>query len=73
MAEIFKDKFPDGSILKLSGQFTGNYETDEFENLMNEILKSDNPNVIVDLTNVNFLSSIAIGKMLKFHSEFNDN
>ncbi len=73
MAEILKDKFTDGVILKLSGQFTGNYETDEFEEIMNGILKSDNRNVIVDLTNVNFLSSIAIGKMLKFHSEFNEN
>ncbi len=72
MAEITKDIFLKGIVLHLKGQFTGGDETDELETLMTEISNSSNPNLIVDASGVTFLGSIAIGKIVKLHSEFNE-
>ncbi len=72
MADITRDIFSKGTVLTLKGQFTGGDETDRLEELMNEVCNSENPNLIVDASGVTFLGSIAIGKIVKLHSEFNE-
>lgn len=68
-AKIEQEIFDKGIILKLSGQFTGGYETDDFQKEVNTVFQA-NQNLIVDFTETKYLSSIVIGLILKNKAEF---
>jgi anti-anti-sigma factor len=70
MGKFEVENFDNGTILHLSGQFTGGSETDEFVAKTEEIEKLHNNYLIVNFNKVNFLSSIVIGQIVKMHAKY---
>jgi len=56
--------------LHLEGQFVGGTETDELANTLDTLKKANKTNVIINFTEVKYLSSIVIGILVKNNSDF---
>jgi anti-sigma B factor antagonist len=57
-------------ILKLSGQFIGGEETDELRNKLSEIAGQEMNRLIVNLADVTYLNSTALGVLIASHASF---
>jgi anti-anti-sigma factor len=70
MGKVEVENFDNGTILNLSGQFTGGSETDVFIEKIEEIEKLHNNYLIVNFSQVSYLSSIVIGLIVKMHAKY---
>lgn len=59
-----------GTILHLSGQFIGGKETDEMKDALSEIAGKQQSKLIIDLGDVSYLNSTALGVLISAHSNF---
>ena len=59
-----------GAIMHLSGEFVGGNETDELKDKLNEIAQQEKKKLIIDLDNVKYLNSTALGVLISAHSNF---
>ncbi len=71
MGKIEIENFDNYKVFNLSGQFTGGPETDEFYDEMVKV-DSEKLNLIVNFDGCNYLSSIAIGILVKMHAKFSE-
>ena len=65
MSQIVIEEFENGVVVHLSGQFTGGKETDDLLTLINVHCTPPHNNVVLDLKEVTYLSSIALGVFVK--------
>ncbi len=65
MSQIVIDEFENGFIVHLSGQFTGGKETDDLLNYISIHCTPPKNNIIINLQDVTYLSSIALGIFVK--------
>jgi anti-anti-sigma factor len=70
MGKVEIENFENGTILNLSGQFTGGNETDVFVEKVDEIEKLHNNYLIINFSGVSYLSSIVIGQIVKMHAKY---
>lgn len=59
-----------GSIMSLKGEFIGGTETDELKEKLKEIAEQEKKKLIIDLDNVTYLNSTALGVLISAHSNF---
>ncbi len=57
-------------ILEPKGSLIGGNETDEFKNTINSLLEKGNLKLIVDLADVSYLNSSAIGILTVAHNSY---
>lgn len=57
-------------ILKLSGQFIGGAETDELKDQLKKVSDEEQSNLVIDLKNVTYLNSTALGVLISSHANF---
>ncbi len=67
MSNIKVEKNDNYNIIELEGKFIGGEETDA---LRDKLLELKNNNLILDLVNVTYLNSTALGILLSAHSEY---
>lgn len=59
-----------GSVLHLKGQFIGGEETDELKNVLAEVSDKQKNKLIINLADVSYLNSTALGVLISAHSNF---
>ncbi len=59
-----------GVILHLRGQFIGGEETDELRDTLNKLAENEKNKVIINLANVTYLNSTALGILISAHTHF---
>lgn len=67
MSNIKVEKNDNYNVIELEGKFIGGEETDA---LRTKLLELKNNNLILDLVNVTYLNSTALGILLSAHSEY---
>lgn len=72
MKNIIVDVLDKYVVIKLSGQFTGDSETDLLVEEFDKIAAFPNPVLIVDFSETTFISSIVIGLLVKMHAKFSE-
>ncbi len=60
-------------ILEPKGSLIGGNETDEFKSAVNSLLEKGNKKLIVDLADVSYLNSSAIGILTVAHNSYQKN
>lgn len=70
MSKIKIEEQIGGTILHLSGQFIGGEETDDLKNALTEIAEKQKSKLIIDLGDVSYLNSTALGVLISAHSNF---
>lgn len=59
-----------GAIVHLRGQFIGGQETDELRETLNNLADNGKNKVIINLANVTYLNSTALGVLISAHTHF---
>lgn len=59
-----------GTIIKLKGQFIGGEETDELRKMLQSVAEQKKNKLIVDLAEVTYLNSTALGVLISAHANF---
>ncbi|MBM2816781.1 MAG: Anti-anti-sigma regulatory factor [Ignavibacteria bacterium] len=70
MSQFKLEEYPQANILYLSGQFTGDDDTEAMRKQINEISKQTNENLIIDMSGVSFFNSTAIGVIVSCHAHY---
>ncbi len=70
MAKLKIEKQIGGVILHLNGKFIGGEETDELKQLLQEIAESNEQKLIINLADVTYLNSTALGVLIASHTNF---
>jgi|CXWL01.1.fsa_nt_gi anti-sigma B factor antagonist len=60
------DEQPNGLVMKLTGQITAS-ETGDFEKQVKLVAASQSPVVVLDMSDLTFISSAGIGALLRLH------
>lgn len=68
MPQISIKKEENYTLLNLSGQFIGGDETDTLRAELNNLLSTNLEKVIIDLSDVNYFNSIALGALISAHA-----
>jgi len=70
MSQVRLEEQIGGAILHLKGQFIGGPETDELKDQLKKISDSNQNNLIINLENVTYLNSTALGVLISSHANF---
>ncbi len=70
MSKIKIEKQIGGTILHLSGKFIGGEETDELKKELNELAEQGEKKLIINLSDVTYLNSTALGILIASHTNF---
>ncbi len=70
MSQVRFEEQIGGAILHLKGQFIGGAETDELKTYLKDISDNNQNNLIIDLENVTYLNSTALGVLISAHANF---
>ncbi len=70
MSQIKKEERAGISVLQLRGQFIGGDETDELRSILSEASEQQQSKLIVNLENVSYLNSTALGVLISAHTNF---
>ncbi len=70
MSQIKIDEEIGGIVLSLRGQFIGGPETDELKTTLADLGEKGTTNLIIDLNNVTYLNSTALGVLISTHANF---
>lgn len=72
MSSIKKTSLHDGKIiiLELKGNYVGGDETDDLRNEIKKISEEGNTKLIIDLGEVSYLNSSALGVLIAAHANF---
>ncbi len=70
MSQIKVEDQIGGAIVRLRGQFIGGQETDELRNTLKGFAEQQQNNLIIDLENVTYLNSTALGVLISSHANF---
>lgn len=70
MSQIKIEEQIGGAIVKLRGQFIGGSETDELRETLKSFADQQQNNLIIDLENVTYLNSTALGVLISSHANF---
>lgn len=62
------ERVGDVAVVKPKGMLKGGKETDEVENTLRKLIYGDEKKVLLNLSNVTFMSSMAIGVLAQAHS-----
>jgi len=57
-------------VLKLKGNFVGGDETDELQNKIRELSDSGNQMLVIDMGDVSYLNSSALGVLISAHANY---
>lgn len=70
MSQVRLEEQIGGSILHLKGQFIGGAETDELKEQLKVLADNNQNNLIINLENVTYLNSTALGVLISSHANF---
>lgn len=70
MSQVRLEEQIGGVILHLKGQFIGGAETDELKSYLKGISDKNQNNLIINLENVTYLNSTALGVLISAHANF---
>jgi anti-sigma B factor antagonist len=70
MSQVRLEEQIGGVILHLKGQFIGGAETDELKSYLKDISDNNQNNLIINLENVTYLNSTALGVLISAHANF---
>ncbi|PKL86836.1 MAG: hypothetical protein CVV22_01740 [Ignavibacteriae bacterium HGW-Ignavibacteriae-1] len=70
MSQVKVEQEIGGSILTLKGQFIGGAETDELRDTLMSLTENQVKHLIIDLNNVTYLNSTALGVLISSHANF---
>jgi len=70
MSQVKVEEHIGGAVVKLRGQFIGGVETDELRDTLKSFAEQQKNNLIIDLENVTYLNSTALGVLISAHSNF---
>lgn len=70
MSQIRKEEISGIIVLHLRGQFIGGEETDELRQSLTEAAELQQSKLIVNLENVSYLNSTALGVLISAHTNF---
>lgn len=70
MSRIKVEKQIGGTIVSLSGKFIGGDETDELKKKLAEISEIGEKKLIINLADVTYLNSTALGILISSHANF---
>lgn len=70
MSQVKVEQEIGGSVLSLKGQFIGGAETDELKATLLSLAESQVKHLIIDLNNVTYLNSTALGVLISSHANF---
>lgn len=56
-------------VVTLRGQFIGGKETDELRKVLNELIEASNRTILLDMANVSYLNSTALGVLIAAHTK----
>lgn len=73
MADIIEKRKEGFVLLHLDGDFTGGDETDELKSKLIELAQIKGNKLLVDLSGVSYLSTIALGAFLTANKRLNEN
>lgn len=65
---IRREQHGELEIVVLRGQFVGGKETDDLRDTLNEVLQGQRHMILLDLSNVTYLNSTALGVLIAAHS-----
>jgi anti-anti-sigma factor len=60
----------DLAVIKLSGNFFGDRETDKLRHVFRQLVSEGNLKLIIDLGKVSNLNSIALGTLVRIHTNY---
>lgn len=71
-SHIKETSLQDGKIvvLQLKGNFVGGDETDELQNYIKKLADSGNKKLVIDLGEVSYLNSSALGVLISAHTNY---
>jgi len=70
MAQIKLTEQIGGGVLHLKGQFVGGEETDQLRDVLKEVSERSQNHLIIDLKDVTYLNSTALGVLISSHASF---
>lgn len=70
MGQVTLEQQIGGTILHLKGQFIGGDETDELRDALNKLSKGQEKAAIIDLKQVTYINSTALGVLISAHTSF---
>ena len=72
MSKIKQKVLQDGKIVvvELSGNYVGGDETDELRNEIKKLSEAGNLNLVMDLGEVSYLNSTALGVLISAHANY---
>lgn len=70
MSQVKVEEQIGGAIVHLRGQFIGGPETDELKEVLKKFSEQQENNLIIDLQNVTYLNSTALGVLISSHANF---
>jgi anti-sigma B factor antagonist len=70
MSQIKVEEQIGGVVITPKGQFVGGEETDELKNVLNQFGDKDNARVVLNLKDVSYLNSTALGVLISAHAHY---
>ncbi len=70
MSHVKIDEQIGGTVMHLKGQFIGGAETDDLKNALKNIADKQKNTLIIDMANVTYLNSTALGVLISAHTNF---
>lgn len=70
MSQVRLEEQIGGAILHLKGQFIGGAETEELKESLKKLSDGNQNNLIINLENVTYLNSTALGVLISSHANF---
>ncbi len=70
MSQIKVEEQIGGVIITAKGQFVGGEETDELKNVLNQFGDKDGSKVVLNLNDVSYLNSTALGVLISAHAHY---
>jgi anti-sigma B factor antagonist len=70
MSKVKVEKQIGGTVIHMSGKFIGGEETDLLKRTLNEISEADEKKLVINLADVTYLNSTALGILIASHANF---
>ena len=70
MSQVKIEEQIGGTIVRLKGKFIGGDETNELQEMLTKLGEEKKDKLIIDLKNVSYLNSTALGVLIAAHANF---